>query len=198
MNFFKKLFGKKEVSITSAPVLPVEPAVVDSEKQRESYLALVRLLSQGNQRAEQGMKYVLDEPAKFLTQYQRMFAEWFSEEPTLEELAAYPTWELFSYVLYDEGYLTINDWKAEAEDFVYFVEQIVEKYDQQLDHSKITNKEEMAPEFFRQLKEALPKGLTLLAIDIDSDSYQLTVVPTDKVVEVSELAKAVSGKLELC
>lgn len=200
MNFFKKLFGKEEPAekaITeTAPILTEEVRKVDTEQKRADYAALVRLLSQSNQRAEQGMLYALDDRTKYLEQYQQMFSNWFSEVPTIEEMEAYPVWELFSYVLYDEGYLTLNDWKSEAEDFIYFFEQIVNKYSERLDHDKITDQEEMAPEIFMQIKEALPKGFVLLNIDIDSDSYQLTVVPTEKVAEVSRLAKNVDGKLE--
>lgn len=200
MNFFKKLFGKEEVaekvSIEPTPSPTEEVKKVDTEQKREDYAALVRLLSQNNQRAEQGMLYALDDRTKYLEQYQQMFSNWFSEAPTIEEMEAYPVWELFSYVLYDEGYLTLNDWKSEAEDFIYFVEQIANKYSEQLDHDKITDQEEMAPEIFMQIKEALPQGFALLNVDIDSDSYQLTVVPADKVAEVSRLVKNVGGKLE--
>ncbi|MBP1047608.1 hypothetical protein I6N96_15075 [Enterococcus sp. BWM-S5] len=194
MNFLKKLFGKLGQTDT-APVVESE-VPIKKEQERTAYFELVGLLSQDNERAIQGMVYALDDPAKFIEQYQKMFAEWFSVEITVEEIKAYPLWELFSYVLYDEGYLTMNDWKAEAEDFIYFVEEIVNKYDEKLEHSQITNKEEMAPEVFEQLKAALPQGFTLINIDIDSDSYQLTVVPTAKVEMLKAAAAKVNGKID--
>ncbi|WP_321387683.1 hypothetical protein [uncultured Enterococcus sp.] len=195
MGFLKKLFGKGEPMHQSAPIAEEEIAEKNQEEDRAAYLALVRLLSQENERAVQGMLYAFDEPELFLKQYQEMFANWFSNETTVEELAAYPIWELFCYVLYDEGYLGITDWKSEAEDFIYYVEKTVKKYDMQLDYSKITDKEEMAPEFFEQLKQALSTELALLDIDIDSDSYQLTVIPVEKAAAVRDLTEQIGGKI---
>ncbi|MBL1226329.1 DUF6630 family protein [Enterococcus sp. BWR-S5] len=195
MGFLKRLFGKGESMPQPAPTVEEEIAEKNQEEDRAAYLALVRLLSQENERAAQGMLYAFDEPELFLKQYQEMFANWFSNEMTVEELAAYPIWELFCYVLYDEGYLGITDWKSEAEDFIYYAEKTVKKYDMQLDYSKITDKEEMAPEFFEQLKQALPTELALLDIDIDSDSYQLTVIPVEKAAAVRELTERIGGKI---
>lgn len=196
MNFLQKIFGKTKQISEPVPIIEKVENNQNPEEIKESYLTLVRLLSQDNNRAAQGMVYALEDSTKFLEQYKAMFAEWYSIETTVEEVESYPTWDLFNYVLYDEGYVTLNDWKSAAEDFVYFLEQIVEKYGETLDHSKITNQEEMAPEFFEQLKAALPQGLALLNIDIDSDSYQLTVVPVDKVNAVKDAAAVVGGKIE--
>ncbi|MGC6768447.1 DUF6630 family protein [Enterococcus sp. LJL51] len=196
LRIFQDL-SKHELSKVAESIQAI--ADKQAKNQKQAYIDLAGWFTQRNQQAVSGMTLALNDTQAFFEHYQLFLSQGFIEQLTVSELVeeydGTSLWDKLNWVLKACGYLTEIDWKEDAEDFVYFVDEILKKYNLSLDHTKIIDTEAMAPEFFQQLKEAMPDQLVLVCLDSESDSYQLAVLPVEYAEQVRKAVEVLNRRL---
>ncbi|CEP36454.1 MULTISPECIES: DUF6630 family protein [unclassified Halomonas] len=90
------------------------------------------------------------------------------------------------------------DWKFDAADLVWNLEQLQICKANAIDFSKINESDEYSEDLFKLVAIVLDSySMNLIILDIDSDSYPLMVIPRDSVGQVKRSAQALMQKVDV-
>lgn len=114
-----------------------------------------------------------------------------------EEDRDFEYWSGMVDELEEEGYLISVDYKCELEDFLWALSQINNYSLIESTVSGLTLDETKTPEEWgEEINLALNGKAFVCAVDIDSDSYELIIVPADVCEKISSIAKANGHSIE--
>lgn len=169
---------------------------------KEAYVEIARIISENDSEVVGLIEEALQNPYEFYNKHceDELLGELLYsidiEEVNPKELMG----DILLIVLESKNYLCFRDWKDELEDFVFFVGDMVTAKKHKL------NPEEMPIEFdeekdiavwIYQINNHLKNSpFILAAIDIDSDSYQLTYIKREDFAHLGELIKQIGFELD--
>lgn len=169
---------------------------------KEAYVEIAKIISENDQEVVELMEEAVQDPYEFYNKYceEELLEELLYgvdiEEVKPEELMG----DILLSVLEHKNYLCFRDWKDELEDFVFFVGNMVTAQKHKL------NPEEMPIEFdedkdiavwIYQINNYLKDSpFILAAIDIDSDSYQLTYIKREDFKPLAKLIEEIGYELD--
>lgn len=101
------------------------------------------------------------------------------------------------WILYERGFLGLNDWKFSLNDFIFNSQPTLDYYGIQLvGQDKIATPELiLAPEAFQELKKMLPEEFGVGILIDDSDSYLIVIAPQKRLEEAATLLETIQEKL---
>ncbi len=146
----------------------------------EDILETARAISQNDRRVASQMEFALNDPKKYLRQNANLFAERGIDFDDMKTLDRFDPENLLFLSMVNEleqfGYVFEFDYECELEDFLWGLEQI-KTYDLIKDDIRAMSFDEDGniEAWGRQINAALGGKAYLCYIDIDGDSYPLTV-----------------------
>lgn len=170
---------------------PLEKLFKDYEYgDNDDILETAKAVSGNDAEVVSQMEFALKEPVKYIRENAERFEERGIEIDDEDSFDEMDSDELLLLAMVDEleehGYEFELDWKCELEDFLWGLEQIkgyalIKDVTQTLDLSE----DDDAEEWGKQINAALGGKAYICYIDIDSDSYLLTIVSAETLEKIS-------------
>lgn len=167
-----------------------------SEKQDFSYISeIASLISGNNPSVMENVNVCIEHPQSYSHRYEDRYGERgiYVDDVDNNEIC----WIGMVDELSEYGYLFSVDYKCELEDFLWALSQINNYSLIESTVSALTLDETKTPEAWgEEINLALNGKAFVCAVDIDSDSYELIIVPADVCEKISSIAKANGHSIE--
>lgn len=159
-----------------------------------AFLKIVECVTDGHRELMEEMEACISDTQKYYKKHleefeERSMGEIEVQEEDIEEDEI--QWIAMVDILEKSGYAAECDWCEEKEDFLYNIRNLnkIKSKNLEIDDSWLDEEGEI-PEWLEIIDEKwAEKGMSMLAFDIDSDSYVLFPCETEKFLQLEEWAK---------
>lgn len=162
----------------------------DEQIDKKSYLGIIKLLTE-DEDVISNLEFCINNPEKYYERNIEKYDERFFDNPDEDEIV------LLGIVdeLIESGEAWELDWNAEIDDFLYIVDEIVDLNPLEYDKTWFDENDDVG-HWLRTLDENwYDSDYTAISLDIDSDSYVITVIEQSKYERLEELFERVGQRI---